>query len=381
MKKVVIFVSLFFSFMSMAQEQYYLGRSPKGLLLGDAYTGRADDEFSMYYNPAILARNSGVDFTIINPRIGATNVLDELDRFENFPKKDPAAISDRIMGLPVHLHGSAFPGIKFGPFGFGMFTSTTTNMVLRNKTHPTLDIDHRYDRGMILGLGFNLNFKKKSSWSLRPKKNTTKSGNDTAFGFAVKQINRNAIQKRYDLFGSELLGKITGDGIEDPDAFKDALGYSRGKAWGFDAGFEHVTRFAFSEFSAGISLLDIGDTRFKTISGKDKVKPQEMMVRSGVAFKQDFKLFDYSLSFDFHPMNKGVDIGRMIHFGVDIGLPLLRFMVGVSEGYPSYGMGVNLWPIKIIGGFYSVELGSKFREQEGKRAFVYLNLFDFSLDI
>lgn len=58
------FVLLFLCLVSMlhAQEVNYLARSPRALLMGDAYTAIADDEFTLFYNPAALGRNKGVSF-------------------------------------------------------------------------------------------------------------------------------------------------------------------------------------------------------------------------------------------------------------------------------------------------------------------------------
>src|SRR5690606_968026 len=131
-------------------------RSPRGLLIGDAYTSLAEDEYTLFYNPALLGRHSGLSFTPINPDISATNALDEMDRFKNFPKNDAVAISDRIMGFPIHLHGGVAPGLKMASVGLSLLASSTTNVILRNKTHPTLDVDYRLDRGFIMGFAYSM---------------------------------------------------------------------------------------------------------------------------------------------------------------------------------------------------------------------------------
>ena len=106
-----------------------------------------------------------------------------------------------------------------------------------------------------------------------------------------------------------------------------------------------------------------------------------MMINSGVAYKQDLGIIDYTLSADLHPMNSSIDFSRKFHFGSELSLPLLTINAGWSEGYLSYGASVKLWPIKITTGFYGVEVGSKFREQVAKRFILYLSLFDFSIDL
>ena len=106
-----------------------------------------------------------------------------------------------------------------------------------------------------------------------------------------------------------------------------------------------------------------------------------MMINSGMSYKQDFGFFDYTLSADIHPMTGTTDFGRKFHMGAELSLPIINFDVGWNEGYVSYGASVKLWPIKITTGFYGVEVGSHYREQEAKRFILYLSLFDFSIDL
>ena len=83
-KLILIYFLLFFSF-ARAREFRYLQRSPKALLMGDAYTAIADDEYTLFYNPAAMGRHKGLSVYFVNPEVAVTNAIDELDRFENFP--------------------------------------------------------------------------------------------------------------------------------------------------------------------------------------------------------------------------------------------------------------------------------------------------------
>ena len=99
MIRKIILITFFLTSVS-AKEIVWLGRSAKALLMGDAWTALAnDDEMTLFYNPASLGANSSVGFNLINPKLGATNALDELDRFEDFPSGDAGAISERLLGI------------------------------------------------------------------------------------------------------------------------------------------------------------------------------------------------------------------------------------------------------------------------------------------
>ena len=92
-------------------------------------------------------------------------------------------------------------------------------------------------------------------------------------------------------------------------------------------------------------------------------------------------LLEYQLSFDLHPINFDIDFGRKIHLGGMIGFPILDFFFGYNAGYASYGVGIDIWAIKILAGFYGVELGRNYKQEEGKIAVIYFNLLDVGLEL
>lgn len=365
MRISIISLLILYSIDGMAKEAAYITRSPRALLMGDAYTALAsEDEYSLFYNPASLGANEGLTFTAINPSFGITNALGELDRFQNFPSNDAPGIADRVLGLPLHLQVGAHPGFKMATIGLSLLAQSTTNIVLRNRVHPSIDIDYRYDRGFIAGFALNLSKSKSSRHSI---------------GFSVKHIEREGIDNSFDLLSTDILN-IVENGVKDFNDIRQAVGYSRGDGWGTDAGYEYSNKFGRSKFTFGASLLDIGDIEFRKTEGNLDVPKQEMTLSTGAAFQQDFGLFDYTLSLDMHPINRPYPVERMVHAGFELALPIVSAQIGWNEGYFSYGLGVKMWPVKLYLGFYSVELGNEYREEEGKRAVVLLQLFDLSFD-
>jgi hypothetical protein len=380
MKVIALTILALNTAVALSQEISYIGRSPRAQLMGDAYTAVADDEYTLFYNPAALGRNKGVTLTPLNPSIGGTNVLGDTDRFKNFPKNDPAGIANKILNYPVSLQASVFPGFKMSSFGMSLFATSKTNMVLRNAIHPILDVDYRYDRGFIAGFAHNIGSGAFASRIKKSSKQKITTGQRVSFGIAIKHINREGMSDQYDLFGTTLLNKINSGSTSLSD-LKEALGYSKGKAWGVDLGTEYAYSRGRGLFTAGFSMLDIGDTRFTKTEGIGDVPKQDMTINAGVAYKEDFGLFDYTLSADIRPLNSTEVFARKFHFGSEFSLPLVTLNAGWSEGYVSYGGSVKLWPVKLTAGFYGIEVGSKYKEQEAKRFIVYISLFDFSFDI
>jgi len=116
MRIILAFILLILTMPAMAMEMSYLGRSPRALLMGDAYTAIADDEYTLFYNPAALGKNRGVSFTLIDPTLGITDALSEMDRFKNFPSGSGAApqIASRIMDFPIYLQVRDFSNAENG---------------------------------------------------------------------------------------------------------------------------------------------------------------------------------------------------------------------------------------------------------------------------
>ncbi len=367
---------LFGSAWGASGERHYLMRSPQALLMGDAFTARADDEYTLFYNPAGLGRTKGVSLTPLNPDLGLTNALTELDRFQNFPTT-AAGISDRLMGFPVYLHAAGAPNVKMGGFGLSLFANSSTSLILRNSVHPVLDMNYYYDRGFVMGYAY--------SWGTAGKKKKKKdaaptSGVRTSVGASIKQFKRSALVREFNLFGTSMLNTLADSSNNSVAKIKNALGYSEGTGWGADLGLEHSITNGNSELSFGLSAQDIGDIYFKRLQGTGVIPNQEMSLNAGVTWRQDFKIFDYSLSVDAHPLNHYLPLGRRLHVGAEFGIPLVRAYTGWSQGYLSYGLSFDIFIFKMMAGFYNVELGNEFKEEKGSRALLYISLFDFSFD-
>lgn len=136
MRPFFFLILLFFSSSVFSQEIRYLMRSPRALLMGDAFTSIADDDYTLFYNPAALAHSKAVEVRLLNPNIGVSNLLDDTDRFKNFPK-EAVEINKRIQGIPLHTQLGIAPGIKVGGFlGFNFLANNSTSLMLKKPGTP-----------------------------------------------------------------------------------------------------------------------------------------------------------------------------------------------------------------------------------------------------
>jgi hypothetical protein len=205
------------------------------------------------------------------------------------------------------------------------------------------------------------------------------SGSQTSLGVSAKYVERTGIKDSLALTGPVILDSLGQDDLSD---ILNGLGRVRGVGWGFDAGMEHVVRKGNSQVVIGLAALDITGTEFKVDKNANnlKVANNRDQVNLGLAAGQDFKLFHYIISTDVRALNEEMDFGKRMRFGAQVGIPGITVMGGINSGYYSYGATLDIGFMKLTGGFYDVELGSKYKQVKSKRMIIYLSLFDFSFD-
>lgn len=339
--------------------------------MGDAFTAVNDDDYTLFYNPASLGRHKS-DFTLypFNPQFNGSNILNDMDRFEDFPD-EPVAVSEVLMDYPAHASASIAPGFKLFNVGVTFLASESYDVLLRNPSHPMMDLDIHADKGIMVGVGIPLG----------PSRigRKTNSGSQTTLGLAVKYLERTGVRDTLAITGPTVVDSL---GQDDLEKILQKLGKVKGVGYGFDAGFEHIVRRGNSQVVLGFSALDITGTDFKEEKTEDNLQVSDIrdQLNLGIAAGQDFKLFHYILSADVRSLNEEMDFGKRLRLGAEIGVPGLSLMAGMNSGYYSYGASVDLAFMKLTAGFYDMELGSKYKQIKSRRFLIYLSLFDFSFD-
>jgi hypothetical protein len=362
MKILIFLLGILFVFNSFAREDRYLGRSPRGLLMGDAYTSAADDEYTLYYNPALLARHGYKSFSFwaINPSITVTNILKDPDQF-NQTGDSTTEFADQFMDFPVHLGMNAAPGFKMGRFGITAIVNYATNFSLMNKVTPMLDIDHRFDKGFIAGYGMPLN-------------------GDLAMGVSVKYLQREGLQGTYNLVGKTMMDAISAG---EPDKILETLGQVKGSGWGVDFGLDYAIQNGPSLFTMSLALLDIYTILHTEENDLDKeVQAQPLQANFGTSWALEAAGFGWLITADIRNLeDPNAEFLRRVKLGTELKIsPLLSALVGYNSGGYSYGIKFDTGLINLYAGFYDVEIGEKVGQQRSSRGVIYVSLFDFTFD-
>jgi hypothetical protein len=347
-------------------------RSARGLLMGDAYTAVSNDDFTLFYNPASLARHEA-DFSLypLNPTITVNNIVSDIDQFQDLPET-PNGMASEFMNYPIHIGTNIVPGFRIFDFGFSFIANEQADLLMQNKIHPFLDVDYRSDRGFVLGQAIKLGPRRISGKSM--------SGEQTSIGLSAKYIERRGIYGSYSLSGTEILDAISTDA--DFQDTLEQLGLVRGIGWGFDAGVEHMVKRGPHQFVLGLAALDITGTQFKEDDSVNNsvVADEITQVNLGAAYTFDVKLFDFTLSTDIRNLTQEMDFRQRMRLGIALGVPGIKVFGGLNSGYYSYGAEINLLFMKITAGFFAVEAGSGYQRIKSNRAVIYFSLFDFSFD-
>lgn len=340
--------------------------------MGDAFTALADDQFSLFYNPALLGRHSGFSFYPLNISASGLNVLSSDLDTNSLGAGGAEEMVEGALGIPIHIGFNYSPGFKMGRFGLSAINNLNTNFLIQNNISPTLEIDHRMDRGFIAGYAHPLfgNYR------------TGGVGEQLSMGVSLKYLKREGIDESHYLYGTTMINAL---GSGDMANILSNLGQVRGQGWGTDVGFDYIKATGTSTFSMGLAVLDLGTNLITEENvGNRKVQTQPTQINWGSAWSSKLASgFDFTLSADLRRLEqKDVEFLRRLHLGAELGLtPALSVLLGLNsvDNY-SYGVKLNSGIIKIFAGFFGTEIGEKLGQMDSDRFTVYLSLFHFDFN-
>ena len=334
--------------------------------MGDAFTALADDEYTLFYNPAALGRHSGFSFNTLNPMFTVINPINHLDVLNDFPSTT-AGMADSLMGIPIKTSVGVTPGFRMGRFGFSAFYSTEAMFNLMNKTHPVVDINYKEDRGFIMGYGFVPGERLRSEQA---------TGEQLSIGFGVKYLKRSGLSGLFALAGTEL-GNAEGSDI---DAIAQSLGKNTASGWGFDLGVEHITARGNTRWINGLVMKDMFNLRMSHDRSGSEVPAQDMAVNYGTAIEQNYEYFKVRLGVDIRNLIEEQEFLRRLHTGLEVSIPGISFMGGWRTGYFSYGIMTDIMMLKIYAGIFSEESNPGYKQQRTDQALLYVSLLNFRFD-
>lgn len=313
--------------------------SVRAVGMGGAFVAVVDDSNSLFYNPAGLSRAGGVYWTIIDPAIGLSNVdalqtLSDLQSDSGF-----ASALSGIYGEPFWIGGGAKTAIVLPFFGVAYYDNLNLQLELTNPVYPNLHLVGYNDIGLALGFAFPI-----------------------IPGFLYGGMNIRRVQRT----GTDQ--NITGGVISnlDPDLITNDL-ENKALGYGMDIGMNFVipTPFVHPIFSA--VWKNVGGTSFVSDTGTNPPSDEGDMTL-GAALEVDLPIISITPALELRKLNQADEqLGKKIHLGLEIGLPLIDLRAGFYQGYYTLGVGLGLGPLDINVATYGVELGEYPGQLEDRR--------------
>lgn len=330
-KHAALWLFLPFLFMPAAwasSEPLYRGARAQGL--GGAFTGVADDDQALYYNPAGLAGSKGYSFTLGAGNLEASSDLlaNYASFMESFSNASVQSINT-LIGKNVFARTQVSAAAVFPGFGLGAIYDLQLAIRLKNKALPQGALGYQTTYGFQGGFGSRVfKFKRKKG--------------EIRFGIAGKALWRSGGYISPTL--TQLLTANT----------KAILGNLApwGLGYGVDAGVQAVYHFKKRlSVTAAFVGTDLGGLTFT--SGADM---QRMNLTAGFALNYKTSDMSLTLAYDYNHLLDNIDWVEKSHLGVEFVFPALSLFMSMRGLSFSYGIGLDLFFVKIYGISYIEDL-------------------------
>lgn len=340
-----------------AQNARFFIPSPKAMGMGGAGVAVLSQDHIFFYNPAQLNRLRRGRLTIIDAQvIFNNNLLDQIDfynshqdEFENLDDFSDEQTTEFFQEATSLVKKRALAGFS-GPlplnlmmrnFGVGLFTRGSVDYQMRTGASGIPIVNASLQAGLLTIVSGSYGFK-----TLLPGK--------LSVGGSIKYI--------YSLTSSKF------QSISNLNS--DLIVY-HGTAIGLDlAALYNITRRLYTGFTIfdansptiAYEVLDVveDDSTTFIIIPESKIEPT---LRMGLAYYSKWQITplvnNIILALDIdQPFDRDVTFFKKLYFGIEASLtPIFQLRAGFSQGYPSYGFGINLSILMFDYAFYGEEWG------------------------
>jgi hypothetical protein len=313
--------------------------------MGGAYTAGGWRGSVIFYNPAAVA-TKGFHLNVpIRVGVGGvggfSEIRDVYDFFED-NQNDLKSINqlppDRVLELDQEAQkldgkGGAFrvaPAFRLGWRGFAMqgYGSVVARPTMDTGVYmPRVNADAQFDVGVIAAYGARIRLFDR--W-------TTRFVDKWYAGASIK------VFRRYDAFTNFSFAEV----VSSPN-YMDAVEVDDGKTGvGIDVG----------------TMVPVNKELTLALVAQDLVTFGDVTPTPSVNVGAHYKLWSrVHFVADYRDMFNEMDrpMPMHVHLGAEVDLTMLRLRGGLYQGYPTLGIGFNLWLIKIDAAYYTEELGDK----------------------
>ncbi len=285
--------------------------------MGGAVSAVADDDLSLFYNPAGLAGAKRFKVRFLNLSVEASDDLLKSQSLVNPLLAGQVTTSsiDALMGKNIYARAQEVAVASFQGLAVAAIGDVQGLINLSNPNNPkgTLGIQSTY--GGQVGYGDTILRLGKKKGELR-------------FGVAVKYLMRS--------------GGVASPTSTDILTLNTSKLYVNPKVTGSGVGLDLGTQFVYRINNKlavmwGLAVADLGNTAFT-----NGISPQYSNVTTGFGFSYSGGDVAILLAYDYQRVFDNIDWQLKNKVGIKIKLPLIYLAAGFSEFYPSYGLGLDL---------------------------------------
>ncbi len=297
---------------SKAAEVFEYNRSIRAWGMGAVQIPFVEDTEAVTNNPAALGFVSAISWEMLSFNAGL-NGMDAYNNFRSIGAISSAADYNNLIGKKIWVGGGGKMALATPMFGLTLFNDSKLSGVIRNPAFPEFDASFFSDTGLAMGFALPL-------------------GPAQAVGLSVKQIDRWG--------GSKAVGigvLASGSSTTLTNEFNN-----KGRGFGFDAAYMLKLPTPLQP-TFGVVWQDVGSTTFVKTAGTDAPTGIKDNLSAALGIKLDWPGIDMSAGMEYkHIMDTGIQIGKKLHFGTEVSLPLIDIRAGLSQGYPTYGLGFSI---------------------------------------
>jgi hypothetical protein len=325
MRKVLFFSILILCLQlssAHSSEFHPLFRGARAQAMGNAFTAVADDEQAIFYNPAGLAgiKKFSLNLASVNGEV-SNDLISSVTSLSSAFENPGISTLNAFMGKNVYFRAQGTASLVLPGFGAAVLWDEQSALRLQNQSliQATVGLQNTY--GAQIGFGIPL-------LKLRRKKG------ELRFGVAGKAMWRRGGFQNPTM--TQLLTFDLKSIANNLDNF--------GSGMGIDTGLQFV--YSLNKkllLMSGVAVTDLGDTSFTNGVGSQKSN-----LTGGVAARFSHSDMVATLAYDYSHFFENMDWKKKNHLGLELKFPLLRLYTGLNQVYPTYGVGLDFWLIRLM---------------------------------
>lgn len=326
--------------------------SVNALGMGNAYLAHSRGHDAIFYNPAGLARMTGIHWRLMGLNVG----LNGVDSYEEYRdiidnSDDLPSVLNSLYGKPVWARTDLQTSLSIGSFIVGAYARGNAGFTLMNPALPNLDSNYFADYVFFGGWGVEL-IPQYLDVGVVGKRVRRMAGGIEIGASTLAYLDSDVLESQLEKYGTGY-GVDVGAKLKFPGPWNPSLNF----AW-----------------------QDVGDTSYTREANSPPPRASKNRMHVGIGFERDFTAFVLRPAIDYRYLNSSdISTGKQLHAGVEVELPLISLRGGFNQGYYTAGVSFDFWILRLDAATYGVELGEYAGQHEDRRYVIQIST-DFGFD-